>query len=123
MLAAAAFADWNPSHFLDVAEMTAALGIGYDWLYEELSEEDRRGIREAIVEKGLKPSLTVNSWTRAVHNWNQVCNAGMAIGALAVAESEPELAARMVARAVETSWPRPLSRSRRSPGPAGGAPE
>jgi len=102
MLAAAAFTDWNPSHFLDVAEMTAALGIGYDWLYEELSEEDRRRIREAIVEKGLKPSLTVNSWTRAVHNWNQVCNAGMAIGALAVAESEPELAARMVARAVET---------------------
>jgi hypothetical protein len=37
MLAAAAFSDWNPSHFLDVAEMTAALAIGYDWLYEEVS--------------------------------------------------------------------------------------
>ena len=33
MLAAAAFPDWNPSHFLDVAEMTNALAIGYDWLY------------------------------------------------------------------------------------------
>jgi acetyl-CoA acetyltransferase len=33
MLAAAGFNDWNPSHFLDVAEMTAALAIGYDWLY------------------------------------------------------------------------------------------
>lgn len=102
MLAAAAFADWNPSHFLDVAEMTAALGIGYDWLYPILSEDDRRTIREAIVEKGLKPSLTVNGWTRAVHNWNQVCNAGMAIGAIAVAESEPALAAQMVARAINT---------------------
>lgn len=102
MLAVAAFSDWNPSHFLDVAEMTAALGIGYDWLYEALDEQDRRVIREAIVEKGLKPSLTSNSWSKSTHNWNQVCNAGMAIGAIAVADSEPELAARMVARAINT---------------------
>lgn len=37
MLAIAAFSDWNPSHFLDVAEMTMAMAIGYDWLYEYLS--------------------------------------------------------------------------------------
>ena len=30
MLAAAAFTDWNPSHFLDVGEMTTALALGYD---------------------------------------------------------------------------------------------
>ena len=29
MLAIAAFTDWNPSHFLDVAEMTMALAIGF----------------------------------------------------------------------------------------------
>lgn len=102
MLAAAAFTDWNPSHFLDVAEMTAALGIGYDWLYPVLSEDDRRTIREAILAKGLRPSVTVDHWSRSTHNWNQVCNAGMAIGAIAVAEHEPELAARMVARAINT---------------------
>ncbi|MEI7947243.1 MAG: hypothetical protein WCJ02_11120, partial [bacterium] len=33
MTAIAAFTDWNPSHFLDVAEMTLAMSIGYDWLY------------------------------------------------------------------------------------------
>jgi len=27
------FDDWNPSHFLDVAEMTMAVAIGYDWLF------------------------------------------------------------------------------------------
>lgn len=102
MLAAAAFRDWNPSHFLDVAEMTAALGAGYDWFYNFLDEASRVTIREAIVEKGLKPSLTANSWTRAINNWNQVCNAGMAIGALAVAESAPQLAAQMIARAINT---------------------
>lgn len=102
MLAAAAFTDWNPSHFLDVAEMTAALGTGYDWLYPVLDEPSRLAIRQAIVEKGLKPSLTHNSWSKAIHNWNQVCNAGMAIGALAVAEHEPQLAAQMIARAINT---------------------
>jgi hypothetical protein len=30
MVAAAGFSDWNPSHFLDVGEMTAALALGYD---------------------------------------------------------------------------------------------
>ena len=47
MLAAAAFSDWNPSHFLDVAEMTAALAIGYDWLYDGLSNATRPTIRQA----------------------------------------------------------------------------
>ena len=34
--AAAAFKDWNPKHFLDVAEMSHAFAIGYDWLYDVL---------------------------------------------------------------------------------------
>ena len=38
MLAIADFSDWNPSHFLDVAEMTTAMAIGYDWLYNDLSD-------------------------------------------------------------------------------------
>ena len=41
MLAASAFSDWNPSHFLDVAEMTTALAIGYDWLYSDFSEQTK----------------------------------------------------------------------------------
>jgi len=33
--AASQFKDWNPSHFLDTAEMTHAFAIGYDWLWQE----------------------------------------------------------------------------------------
>ncbi len=100
MLAAAAFSDWNPSHFLDVAEMTAALAIGYDWLYKDLSEASRRAIRTAILEKGLKPSLKNKGWARGHNNWNQVCNGGITLGALAIMEDEPELARQLVHRAV-----------------------
>ena len=74
MLAVAGFGDWNPSHFLDVAEMTAAMGIGYDWFYAALGEGEREVIRRAIVEKGLRPGFVVDHWAKAKHNWNQVCN-------------------------------------------------
>ncbi len=104
MLAAARFEDWNPSHFLDVAEMTMALSIGYDWLYSELSPESCKTIREAIIEKGLIPSYDTNYtwWLSSSHNWNQVCNAGMTFGALAIYEDDPELASDIIERAVES---------------------
>jgi hypothetical protein len=100
MLAAARFSDWNPSHFLDVAEMTAALAIGYDWLHDGLSESSRRTIGRAILEKGLKPSLKNKGWARGHNNWNQVCNGGITLGALAIMEDQPDLARKLVHRAV-----------------------
>ena len=104
MLAISNFSDWNPSHFLDVAEMTMAVAIGYDWLYPKLSEQSRKTIREAIVSKGLNQSLDskYNSWLKVVNNWNQVCNAGMTYGALAVAEDYPELSKKMIDNALNS---------------------
>jgi len=103
MLAIAAFSDWNPSHFLDVAEMTMALSIGYDWLYDGLSTNARSTIREAILRKGIEPSLDPknNGWVKVEHNWNQVCNAGMTYGALAIYEDDPVLARQIINRAIE----------------------
>lgn len=102
MKAARDMADWNPSHFLDTAEMTLALSIGYDWLYEKISEEDRRSFREAILSKGLEPSLSRDWWwIDAENNWNQVCHSGMVAGALAVAGHSPDLALNIIDRAVK----------------------
>ena len=102
MLAISKFSEWNPSHFLDVGEMTMAMAIGYDWLYPKLSEESKKAIREAIVYKGIYPSFDpkYNSWLRVSNNWNQVCNAGMTFGALAVAEDHPGLAQNVIERAI-----------------------
>lgn len=103
LFAAAAFPDWNPSHFLDTAEMSHALAIGYDWFYDVLSEAERARLREALVEKGLQPAAAVyrsgKGWPLARHNWNQVCNGGISIGALAIADEEPELAASLLTQA------------------------
>ena len=102
MLAVSAFSDWNPSHFLDVAEMTMAVSIGYDWLYDGLSPQERNTIKSAITGKGLNPSLLPENsgWVKAYHNWNQVCNAGMTFGALAIFEEEPDLSTKIIRRAI-----------------------
>jgi hypothetical protein len=119
MKTAAGFADWNPSHFLDVAEMTHALAIGYDWLHSDLSPEDRTVIRRAIVGKGLDEAIKIYQdhrwWTVVTHNWNQVCNGGIALGALAVAEDEPEKSAYIVGQSTES-----IRRAMASYAPEGG---
>jgi len=104
MMAVSAFSDWNPSHFLDVAEMTMAVAIGYDWLYNKLSPTSREIIKSAILKNGIDPSLSSrnNGWLQTDNNWNQVCNAGMTYGALAIFEDAPELSKMIIDRAVES---------------------
>ena len=104
MLAVSRFTDWNPTHFLDVGEMTMGVAIGYDWLYNVLPESSRNELKHAIVHKGLNPSKDSNyNWfLRTENNWNQVCNAGMTFGALAVQEDYPSLANEIIERAFET---------------------
>ncbi|MBI2929088.1 MAG: heparinase II/III family protein [Verrucomicrobia bacterium] len=107
--AAANFPDWNPRHFLDAAEMTHAFAIGYDWLYEAWTAEQRATLRAAMIEKGLKPALasyrgtgSYGWWTKSHHNWNQVCNGGIGIGALAIGDEEPALAGEILEAALKS---------------------
>ena len=104
LLAISRFSDWNPSHFLDVAEMTMAAAIGYDWLFEDLTERTRMEAKSAILTKGLNPSKESKYiwWLKSGNNWNQVCNAGMVYGALAIQEDYPDLAKEIIDRAFET---------------------
>lgn len=103
MLAAADFASWNPSHFLDVAEMTTALAIGYDWLYDWLSPASRKIIEDAIIEKGLRAANPKMWWYHRANNWNQVCNCGMVMGALAVFERIPDEAKIHIERSLKSN--------------------
>lgn len=100
--AAGNFANWNPSHFLDVAEMTMAFAIGYDWFYHEWTEEQKTFIQTAIVTKGLQPakqayqkgySADAAWWANVNFNWNTVVNGGISNGALAIADESPEIEA------------------------------
>ncbi|HMO25789.1 MAG TPA: heparinase II/III family protein [Tepidisphaeraceae bacterium] len=101
LLAIAAFEDWNPAHFLDVAEMVTAVAIGYDWLHDELSPAQRATLCTAIINKALQPGLDAYRdelwWTNVTHNWAQVTAGGLAIGALAVRDESPDIANQILA--------------------------
>ncbi len=84
------FPDWHPPHFLDVAEMSHAFAVGFDWLYHYWTPARRDVLRQAIAARGLTPGLreyTANAgWTRPDNNnWNLVCTGGLTLGALAIA--------------------------------------
>ena len=70
MYASACFKDWNPYHFLDVGEMATAMGIGYDWLYNWMDENQRRFIRNAIVSKGIYPIIEDFDDVPRKRSWN-----------------------------------------------------
>lgn len=95
------FPDWNPKHFLDVGEMTNAFAIGYDWMFDYWNKDQKNILKSAIIEKGLNRAMMAYEgravqnhswWIRVEHNWNQVCNGGIGMGALAIADEEPKLA-------------------------------
>lgn len=107
--AAAQFPDWNPRHFLDTGEMTHAFAIAYDWLYDVWNAEQRRIIREAILQKGLEPGLksyrgewNFGWWVKSPYNWNQVCNGGLTLGALAIADEAETVATEIVEGALRS---------------------
>lgn len=99
------FESWNPSHFLDVGEMSMGVAIAYDWLYEGLQEDTRKQVRQAIVEKAFKPSYVSgdNSFLTRHNNWNPVCNGGLVYAALAIFEDEREQATAIIERALEST--------------------
>lgn len=87
--AAAGFRDWNPAVFPDTAEMAHAFALGYDWLYNALSPDERAWIREAIVTKALDAAIPMyqrdTGWPKDRYNANVICNAGIGLAALAIA--------------------------------------
>lgn len=97
------FSDWNPSHFLDVAEMSNGVAIGYDWLYAYISETDRAFIRNGLKTKGLdeyKKIYETAWWAKGDNNWNQVCNGALIVASLAIAETDPKYADEYIPKAI-----------------------
>lgn len=86
MLSVAEYVDWNPKHFLDAAEICMGMSIGYDWLYDVLTDAQKKIIAAAIRDKAFVTSQNdrYNWFYSAFHNWNQVCNAGLVYGAIAL---------------------------------------
>lgn len=110
LLAVCAFSDWNPSHYLDVAEMSLALAIAVDWVGEDLPKSTVEKVKENLIEKGIKPSYNKKGntgWVNGTNNWNQVCHAGMIAASIVIADDDPALASKTISRALK-GMPRAL---------------
>ncbi len=103
--AACALKDWNPSHFLDTAEMATAVATGYDWLYPSLTPDQRSRCEKAIIEKALLPAKAVydkgNWWSNPGNNWSQVCGSGIALAAAAIAGNDGGLSENLFDRGLK----------------------
>lgn len=101
-----ALKNWNPYHFLDVAEITVAASIAYDWLYDALPADLRTSLMESIRDKALVTSETGGAgnpeynlrWMDMTSNWSQICHGSMAIGAIAIYEDATETCDKILAR-------------------------
>ncbi len=142
------FPNWG-ANFLNQAELGHAVAIGYDWFYTELSVDQRRTLREALLTQAIEPGIQVfrraeevkqaadyrveqgqdwgtwkgrhlplsqallrragvEWWSGCNHNWNLVCNGGLIVSVLAIADEVPEQAAEILP-AIFASLPHGLS--------------
>ena len=107
LLDVCAFESWNPKHYLDVAEMAAAVSMSYDWLYHDLKTSTKSIVVKTLKEFALETSRNKADmwWYARKGNWNQVCNSGLVCSALAIYEHCPDLANDVINDAVVSNFP------------------
>jgi len=103
---------WQPNSGLDNAEMAAAIAYGYDWLYDYWDNDQRKQLEEALYNKALvyadinygAQATSDNTWwvNSKNSNHNAVDNGGYILAALSVIDVYPELASRVLERAIRS---------------------
>lgn len=106
LIAVCNFSDWNPKHFLDVAEMALGVAIALDWTQGNLPKSTIDLSKKALVEKALVESWPKSgkAWhiSKRTNNWNLVCQSGLIAASIAVTDKNPELASKTISRAMNT---------------------
>ncbi|WP_346881156.1 hypothetical protein [uncultured Algibacter sp.] len=105
LLAVCNFKNWNPSHFLDVSEMALGVAIAIDWTQGNLPESTIKLAKASLLEKAIQNTWRENNkiWKIAYGhtNWNQVCSGGLIAASIAIANENPEIAAKTIHRALD----------------------
>jgi Heparinase II/III-like protein len=92
--------DWNAAnHYLDTGEAMTTVSLAYDWLYSDLTTEERASIVNGTFYKGFQPYVAGYAnhtffWFNNTINWNCVCAGGGIIGVLAMLD-EPSIPASL----------------------------
>ena len=94
ILLLAGLSDWDPSNFLNTADIAMTVSIGYDWVYDTLSTDQRSTLEQAIISNAFTPALnsSINSWSEHTNNWAQVTNGCLIIATLAIGDTNTTMA-------------------------------
>lgn len=88
LTAACELPDWNPDHFLDLAEITFGVSVASNWLDGSLQPAQRTMIQQAIEQKAFNVYLDLAAkpggrfWTRGENNWTIVCNGALYVASV-----------------------------------------
>lgn len=88
-----------------LAEITTAASLAYDWLYVNLTPRERDFAQKTILKKGLEAALAPrdSSWAVLTDYQKQIINTGLVFGALAIYETQPELARSILNRSIRST--------------------
>lgn len=106
---------WNDAHWLEPAELLQGMAVAYDWCYYKWTDEQLELMHEAMVKFALEPSLREYDdnprwyqWHWGFEgdeigtNWTAVCNTGVIMGSVALADVEPALAEELLGYAIKS---------------------
>lgn len=103
------FPDWNPGHHLDTCEAMTAVSIGYDWLYNEFTPEQRKVIEEGMYKLGITQSYQAYLSTSTAmanaftldNNHGVIDNGAVIVSSLAFMDAYPKECSWMMSAALE----------------------
>ncbi len=118
MKAVSEFPDWSLVHSIDTGELLFGSAVGYDWMYDALTEEERKIIEEGTLRLGIEPlrsayygrlrteqtfgSLSGAAFVANTTNFNVVTNGGLTAAALAYADIYPEECFDALSKAIQS---------------------
>ena len=109
--AVCAFPDWHPEHFLDTGTMAQAVGLGFDWIYDTISDDDKIFIMENAKKLGLDqahdgyfghPGYSDTFWLQTETNWGIIVNGGILTLATSISELDIDYAMEVVQNALRS---------------------
>lgn len=111
MEAIASFPGWHPEHHIDVGVMAIGYAIGYDWLYDTYTAEQREFLEQKAYEFGYYEYIKgfdglsgyMAEGITATNNHNAVMNAGLVMLAAAFTDVFPEASYYLLAGSARAS--------------------
>ena len=105
------FPDWHPIHSLDSAEMAAAVSIGYDWMYDAFTDEQRKTIEQAMYDNFFYVVCNSFQYQNGFlsaglltdMNHNLVLNGAITMSSLAFMDVYPEITAYTLANSLKSA--------------------